>query len=90
MRLTIATPQSDQKIGEGQPDEQGHSPIRFTRESHQPFCTAAVTSSKGDRIGSLEISLGRSLRRKEMCAANDTNQESLMPKTAPPKMYSKA
>src|SRR5580698_11294408 len=73
--------------------------IRLTRESHQVLPTAARTTANpiidphlpnGERAGILAESAGLSLRRKLIWAARETIHESIMPKNAPRRMYSKA
>src|ERR1700688_3111585 len=72
---------------------------RLMRESHQVLPMDATTTAKpiidphlprGERAGISATCAGLRRRRKLICAASDTTQESIMPKNAPRRMYSKA
>ena len=73
--------------------------MRFTRESHQPFRTTAVTTVnpitdpqplRGERNGKAAARFGDSLARNTICAASETNHESIMPKNAARKINTNA
>src|ERR1700730_15405285 len=73
--------------------------IRLMRESHQVFATDARTTARpimdphlarGQRAGISADWAAVSRRRKLMWAASEMIQESIMPKKAPRRMYSKA
>src|SRR5208282_1534380 len=73
--------------------------IRLTRESHQVLAVEARTTTKpmiepdmpkGERAGTSAAWTAVRRRRKEMWAASETIQASIMPNSAPRRMYSKA
>src|SRR5580704_829318 len=73
--------------------------IKFTRESHQPFKTTAVTTVSpmidpqpfsGECSGSAASCSGDSRARKTICAASETSHDNIIPKKAARKMKTNA